>query len=63
MKFNPASKTFTGTPDKIENLTIRISATDSYFANVYDDFKISVTSISVIENKSDMGKRYGQNQP
>jgi polyhydroxybutyrate depolymerase len=55
LKFNQASQTFTGTPDKIENLIIRISATDSYFANVYDEFKITINSISGIENKPDMG--------
>jgi polyhydroxybutyrate depolymerase len=55
LKFNASSQAFTGTPDKIENLIIRISATDSYFANVYDEFKISVKSISAIEKKTDKG--------
>jgi polyhydroxybutyrate depolymerase len=55
LKFNASTQTFTGTPEKIENLFIRISVTDSYFANVTDEFKITVNSISGIENKPDMG--------
>jgi hypothetical protein len=46
LEFNPSSLTFTGTPDSIEIITIRVTSVDNFFANVSDEFRITIKDSS-----------------
>ncbi|MBN3053835.1 putative Ig domain-containing protein, partial [Pectobacterium brasiliense] len=46
--FNPATGTFSGTPDNADvgSLSIRVTATDGSNAAVYTDFSLTVTNVN-----------------
>jgi polyhydroxybutyrate depolymerase len=46
LEFYPSSRTFIGTPDSIGNLTIKVTAVDNFFAQVSDQFRITINDSS-----------------
>jgi hypothetical protein len=55
LTFNTATKTFSGIPEKMETLTIKVTVTDNAKASTSDVFKINITGSDGIEN-SESGK-------
>jgi hypothetical protein len=48
LTFDPATRTFSGTPenDHVGSITVKLTATDGYGASVSDSFEISVTNVN-----------------
>lgn len=58
LEFYPSSKTFKGTPENIENLSIRVTAVDDFFANVSDVFRIIVKDSSIVTIREKQNKNF-----
>jgi hypothetical protein len=54
LKFTPSTRTFSGTPLNAENMTVMVTVTDKENVSVYDEFQITVTNATSIENKQSL---------
>ncbi len=54
LRFTPSTRTFSGTPLNAENLTVRVTVTDKENMSVYDEFQITVTNTTDIEDKQSL---------
>jgi polyhydroxybutyrate depolymerase len=58
LTFNPASRTFTGTPEIMENLTIQVTAVDNSYANISDAFKIVIQDPAIVTKNENQNKDF-----
>ncbi len=53
LSFNPGTRNFSGTPSSIETLNIKVTATDTAGASVFDVFSLNVVNLNAINQLED----------